>query len=211
MDVLPTHSPDKEAKLDVKAPATAAASNESSLAFGKEKAQAEPGSGNSDKPDKKKRWFGKDKSKEDTPKDDEAKDEPPPIKPASIVSLFRFATRKELALQFFGLFVAACAGAALPCMTIVFGQLVTLFTDFGTVSRQIAQEGLTPATAAALEAAKSNLKKEVGNCALYLMAMGLGMFILTYTYMVIWNYTSEAQSKRLRETYLRAVLRQEVS
>ncbi|BEI85684.1 hypothetical protein CcaverHIS002_0510850 [Cutaneotrichosporon cavernicola] len=201
-----TRSPDTSQQVDDKVPVPANESNESSIAFGTEKQSAEPVP---EKAGKKRRWFSK--SVKDTTKDEDEDDKPPPIKPVSLVSLFRFATRTELILQFFGLAIAAGAGAALPCMTLVFGQLVTLFTDFGTVARQIAQEGLTPATAAALEIAKRNLKKEVGNCALYLMAMGLGMFILTYTYMVIWNYTSEAQSKRLRESYLRAVLRQEIA
>ncbi|TXT05131.1 uncharacterized protein COLE_06451 [Cutaneotrichosporon oleaginosum] len=203
-DKHPTHSPDTGADLNEKAPPpTAAGSNDSSLALGTEKVKAEPVSTKTAQSEKK-GWFGKSK-KEVAPKDDDNADEPPPVKPASIPSLFRFATRRELALQYLGLFIAACAGAALPCMTIVFGELVTLFTDFGTVSRQIAVEGLTPATAAALERAKANLKSEVGNCALYLMAMGFAMFILTYSYMLIWNYTSEAQSKRLREAYLRAI------
>ncbi|GMK59760.1 hypothetical protein CspeluHIS016_0803660 [Cutaneotrichosporon spelunceum] len=158
---------------------------------------------------KKKPWFGmRDKG---AAKGEDEEDKLALIKPVSLASLFRFATRKELVLQFIGLVIAACVGGALPCMTLVFGKLVTLFTDFGTTMRQIAQEGLTPEAEAALQFAKRNLKKEVGYCALYLMAMGLGVFILTYTYMLIWNYTGEVQSKRLREKYLRAVLRQEIA
>lgn len=37
------------------------------------------------------------------------------------------------------------------------------------------------------------------------------MFLCTYAYMFIWQWTGEHNSKRVREQYLQAVLRQEVS
>lgn len=75
---------------------------------------------------------------------------------------------------------------------------------------QISQGGLTPETAAALQAAKDDLKTQSGHNALYLMAIGIGMFLATWLYMFIWNVTGELNSKRIRERYLAAVLRQEV-
>lgn len=211
----PTLSPTAETRAsdyvnDHKAP-TAETSNESSLGLDgmneKTPQLAPPSTEIKTKTKNQGLFGGKSDSKGDKPASD---DERPGIKPASIGSLFRFATRFEMTINIIGLLIAAIAGAALPCMTIVFGRLVSLFTNYGMVMRQIANEGWTPAGEDALVAAKAALKKESGNCALYLMAMGFAMFFLTYTYMLIWNYTSEAQSKRLREAYLRAVLRQEV-
>lgn len=40
---------------------------------------------------------------------------------------------------------------------------------------------------------------------------GLGMFAVTYTYMYLWVYTGEAISKRIRERYLQAVMRQDIA
>lgn len=40
---------------------------------------------------------------------------------------------------------------------------------------------------------------------------GIGMFICTYIYMYVWVYTGEVSAKRLRESYLRAVLRQDIA
>ena len=37
------------------------------------------------------------------------------------------------------------------------------------------------------------------------------MFVCTYTYMYIWVYTGEVNAKRVREAYLRAVLRQDIA
>jgi len=131
-------------------------------------------------------------------------------KPVGLFALFRFATPFELGLNLIGLVLAAAAGATQPLMTIIFAKLTTAFTDFGIISREIASDGLTPELVNRLAAARVHLRKEAGNCALYLMAIGIGMFLCTYAYMLIWNYTSEAQSKRMRERYLAAVLRQEV-
>ena len=40
---------------------------------------------------------------------------------------------------------------------------------------------------------------------------GVGMFICTYIYMCTWVYTSEATAKRIRERYLKAILRQDIA
>lgn len=37
------------------------------------------------------------------------------------------------------------------------------------------------------------------------------MFLCTYTYMVVWVYSGEVNTKRLRERYLRAILRQDIA
>lgn len=39
---------------------------------------------------------------------------------------------------------------------------------------------------------------------------GVGMFVCTYLYMYIWVYTGEVNAKRVRERYLKAVLRQDI-
>lgn len=37
------------------------------------------------------------------------------------------------------------------------------------------------------------------------------MFVCTFTYMYIWVYTGEVNAKRIRERYLKAVLRQDIA
>lgn len=132
------------------------------------------------------------------------------LKPVGLFALFRFATPFERMLNLIGLVIAAAAGATLPVMTIIFGKLTSAFTNFAIITAQIHAEGSNAAVQAALDEAKRHLKKEAGNCALYFLAIGIGMFVTTYAYMLIWNFTSERQGKRIRERYLRAVLRQDV-
>lgn len=40
---------------------------------------------------------------------------------------------------------------------------------------------------------------------------GIGMLFCTYIYMVIWVWTGEVNAKRIRERYLKAVLRQDIA
>lgn len=40
---------------------------------------------------------------------------------------------------------------------------------------------------------------------------GIAMFVCTFTYVYIWGYTGEVSTKRLRESYLQAILRQDIS
>ena len=37
------------------------------------------------------------------------------------------------------------------------------------------------------------------------------MFVCTFAFMYIWVYTGEVNAKRIREKYLRAVLRQDIA
>lgn len=40
---------------------------------------------------------------------------------------------------------------------------------------------------------------------------GVGMFVCTYIYMCAWVYTAEVTAKRIRERYLKAILRQDIA
>jgi ATP-binding cassette subfamily B (MDR/TAP) protein 1 len=43
------------------------------------------------------------------------------------------------------------------------------------------------------------------------VCIGIGLFVCTFIYMFVWVYTGEASAKRLREHYLRAILRQDIA
>ncbi len=136
-------------------------------------------------------------------------DTPPPS--TSLFSMLRFLTLSEAILASFGLVLAAISGALMPLMTLVFGTLTTSFTDFGRVTYMIAAEGSSPELQAALELAKQEVMRSARTACLWMVGIGLGMFFTTYCYMVIWNYIGEINAKRLREAYLRSVLRQEIA
>ncbi|KAH7885321.1 P-loop containing nucleoside triphosphate hydrolase protein [Phlebopus sp. FC_14] len=138
------------------------------------------------------------------------------VPPIPFTSLFRYSTRSELFLNAIGLVAAAAAGAAQPLMSLLFGNLTQDFVSFGTAEQiyfQAVAAGNANQTAEALqalEAAAAEFRHSAAADASYLLK-GLGMFVCTYVYMYIWVYTGEVNAKRIREHYLRAILRQDIA
>ncbi|KAG6837188.1 hypothetical protein H0H93_013415 [Arthromyces matolae] len=133
----------------------------------------------------------------------------PEVPPISFTQLFRFTTKLELLANFLGLICAAAAGAANPLMSLLFGNLVQQFVSFTTITH-LADNG--DATAASeIPAAAAHFRSVAAKDASYLTYMGVGMFICTYIYMYVWVHTGEVNAKRVREKYLRAVLRQDIA
>ncbi|OCF58535.1 ATP-binding cassette, subfamily B (MDR/TAP), member 1 [Kwoniella mangroviensis CBS 10435] len=164
---------------------------------------------------KKKGLFARSKKNKeiDEKKSKEKEDEANLLPPVSFFALFRFSTPLEMVGMVIGLILAVAAGAAQPLMTLIFGRLTTSFTNYAVIAQQISSSGLTLSQDQLdqLQSAKDDLKTQSGHNALYLMAIGVGIFFTTWVYMFIWNVTGELNSKRIREKYLRAVLRQEIA
>ncbi|KAF9242522.1 P-loop containing nucleoside triphosphate hydrolase protein [Melanogaster broomeanus] len=139
------------------------------------------------------------------------------IPPVAFTDLFRYSTPFEFIIDALGLVAAAAAGAAQPLLSLLFGRLTQDFVGFGDAAStyyQKVQTGNVTATAAAqqaLDIAAAEFRQSAAVNASYLVYMGVGAFVCTYTYMVIWVYTGEVNSKRIREKYLEAILRQDIS
>ncbi|KAF9242528.1 P-loop containing nucleoside triphosphate hydrolase protein [Melanogaster broomeanus] len=139
------------------------------------------------------------------------------IPPVAFTDLFRYSTRFEILIDAIGLIAAVAAGAAQPLMSLLFGNLTQDFVDFGDAQLTYYEElqtGNATAIAAAqqaLDAAAAGFRRNAAADASYLVYMGVGLFVCTYAYMVIWVYTGEANSKRIREKYLQAILRQDIA
>ncbi|TFK40835.1 P-loop containing nucleoside triphosphate hydrolase protein [Crucibulum laeve] len=133
----------------------------------------------------------------------------PEIPPVSFTQLFRFSTKYELFIDFIGLIAAAAAGAAQPLMSLLFGNLTQDFVNFGTTLNQ-ANNGNATAAARIPEAAAA-FRHSAALSASYLVYIGVGMFACTYIYMYVWVYTGEVNAKRVREHYLKAILRQDIA
>ncbi|KAJ4482117.1 P-loop containing nucleoside triphosphate hydrolase protein [Lentinula aciculospora] len=132
----------------------------------------------------------------------------PELSPASFTEMFRFSTKKELILDFIGLIAAVAAGAAQPLMTLLFGKLTEAFVSFQIVVNAMNQGDQTAQQV--FPSVAAGFRSESSKDALYLVIIGIGMFVCTYAYMYIWTYTGEVNAKRIRENYLQAVLRQDI-
>ncbi|QRW06531.1 ABC transporter transmembrane region [Ceratobasidium sp. AG-Ba] len=171
----------------------------------------------------KRKWFGRKEGtaeKEKAVEVEAATQAEPAIPPASFTSLFRFSTPFELTLDAIGLVAAAAAGAAQPLMSLLFGRLTQSFVDFTTA--------IIKGNPAEIQDARVFFEKEAAKDALYLVFIGMHVsyywmfFALTspdryrhvrlhIIYMYFWIYTGEVNSKRVRERYLQAVLRQDIA
>ncbi|KAJ6585057.1 P-loop containing nucleoside triphosphate hydrolase protein [Mycena capillaripes] len=141
--------------------------------------------------------------------DETAVDKPAQLPPVDFLTLFRFSTPLELFLDAIGLVAAAAAGAAQPLMTVLFGKLVNQFVEFQVIINEIQNGNVT--AEAELPAAAAGFRHQASLLAIYLVIIGGGMFLCTYTYMYVFVYTAEVNAKRIRERYLKAVLRQDVA
>ncbi|KAK0548355.1 hypothetical protein OC845_003627 [Tilletia horrida] len=135
----------------------------------------------------------------------DSKEEPQAYR-ATLKDLFRYATRWNHFFNFIGIACAFAAGASQPLMTIVFGNLTTSFLDYQSILSRGADAPIEE-----LLRARSDLQSKVNRDALLLVYIGTGMFAATYIYMATWVYTGEKITKRIRERYLAAILRQEVA
>ncbi|GAA6016489.1 hypothetical protein JCM11491_002338 [Sporobolomyces phaffii] len=124
----------------------------------------------------------------------------------SYMGLYRFTTRFEMILNAVGILFAVAAGVAQPAMTIAFGNLTNSFTNFASLPLRYGAN--IPADV--LSAARSDLFSNVKDGVLILVYIGIGSFVATYIYMGFWVYTGEVATRRIRERYLKAVLRQNV-
>ncbi|EEB94871.1 hypothetical protein MPER_06250, partial [Moniliophthora perniciosa FA553] len=100
-----------------------------------------------------------------------------------------------------------------PLMTLLFSKLVNGFVNFGGIVKLMQSDDPDVAAQARndLPQAGAEFRQNAANLAMWLVVIGCGIFIATYIYMYFWVYTGEVNAKRIREKYLRAVLRQDIA
>ncbi|OCK82170.1 ABC transporter-like protein [Lepidopterella palustris CBS 459.81] len=108
-------------------------------------------------------------------------------------SLYRYSTKVDLVIIAISSFCSIAAGALLPLMTVIFGQLAGTFQGLflGTLDR---------------DAFNSELRRY----SLYFIYLGIGEFVFTYIFTLGFIYTGEHMSGKIREKYLAAILRQNI-
>ncbi|KAJ6264894.1 ABC multidrug transporter mdr1 [Drechslerella dactyloides] len=113
-------------------------------------------------------------------------------------TLYRYASRGDLTILLISHAASIAAGAVLPLMTIVFGNLAGEFAHFMSV-----RPGEDPD-------APRRLLDTVEKLTLYLVYMGIGEFVLVYFSTVVSIHIAERISGKIREQFLAAILRQNI-
>ncbi|CAG8447136.1 15414_t:CDS:2 [Acaulospora colombiana] len=139
----------------------------------------------------------------------------------SYFQLYTFATKKDWVIMIIGLVFAGAAGAAMPLMTIVFGQMIDYFTEF---QKHVISPDL--------------FTSKINYYSLFFVYLAIVTFFSTYFSMAAWVYTGERLliipcvvdffaslrltnlstrfvliriTRQIRERYLRAILRQNIA
>jgi ATP-binding cassette, subfamily B (MDR/TAP), member 1 len=116
-----------------------------------------------------------------------------PIASIKFKQLYRYATTWDLVFVAIGSICAIGGGAVMPLMTVVFGNLAGSF------------KGLVLGT---LDV--SSFPALLSHYTLYFVYLAIGEFVLIYFAMVLFIYTGDHISAKIRQQYLAAILRQNI-
>ncbi|XP_026331957.1 multidrug resistance protein homolog 49-like isoform X2 [Hyposmocoma kahamanoa] len=132
--------------------------------------------------------------------------------------LYRFAERWELGMLFLGLILATVNGLFVPLGVIIYGEFTSLLID-RTVQKGTSTSTITLAlfgggrilTNASKEANRLALIEDSQAFAIGTVIFSVAQFIAAAISVDIFNYIALKQIERLKEKFLRAVLRQDIS
>lgn len=107
--------------------------------------------------------------------------------------IYRYASRNDLIIIAISTVAAIASGAAIPLMTVLFGNIQHTFQQrfFGGMSYD-------------------DFVGELNKFVLYFVYLGIGEFIVTYICTVGFIYTGEHISAKIREHYLESCMRQNI-
>ncbi|KAG8377946.1 hypothetical protein BUALT_Bualt08G0086700 [Buddleja alternifolia] len=108
----------------------------------------------------------------------------------SFFRLFAAADKFDYVLMFIGSIGACLQGAALPVFFVLFGRMINSLGSLSTDPHRFSSE--------------------VSKYALYLVYLGLGVWLSAWTGVACWTQTGERQTDRLRLKYLQSVLRKNI-
>ncbi|KAI0847840.1 P-loop containing nucleoside triphosphate hydrolase protein [Daldinia vernicosa] len=110
-----------------------------------------------------------------------------------VLTLYRYSSRNDLIVMAVSSICAIAGGAALPLMTVVFGNLQNSFQGFflGTVGYDAFMDEMT-------------------TLVLYFVYLAIGEFVTIYIATVGFIYTGEHISAKIREHYLESCMRQNI-
>ncbi|ETN40911.1 uncharacterized protein HMPREF1541_05191 [Cyphellophora europaea CBS 101466] len=106
--------------------------------------------------------------------------------------LYRYATRWDQVLLVIASITAIAGGAVMPLMTVVFGNLSGTFQSF------------------TLGDGTLDFKATLNRYVLYFVYLAIGEFVLIYVSTVLFIYIGEHITSKVRQEYLKAILRQNI-
>ncbi|KAI5863830.1 multidrug resistance protein [Durotheca rogersii] len=113
---------------------------------------------------------------------------------SAYLRIFRYGAPTEYTMQVVAVFCAVACGVGMGMVNLVFGEFITVMTDY--VTSQSTPEQFTS------DAAKLSL---------YFFIIGIGRFFLSYGYGVLFTLAAHRIARNIRHAYLKAGLRQDIA
>lgn len=130
--------------------------------------------------------------------------------PVSFLKLYSFADRFDVIAQILGIIGALGNGVIFPVFTVVFGEILD---DIGiTYYRAVYASFLTGGPDAPLpDDAKNAISDNVASTVPKFMYLGVGGMVAAFLQVFFLIYSSIRQTNKMREMYLKSVLKQDIS
>lgn len=112
---------------------------------------------------------------------------------SGVGNLYRFSTTNDILIMIVSGICSIAAGAALPLMTVIFGQLAGTFANYF-----------------AGESSKAEFNHTINHMVLYFIYLGIAEFVTIYISTVGFIYVGEHISGKIRAQYLAACLRMNI-
>ncbi|KAI1085644.1 multidrug resistance protein [Whalleya microplaca] len=112
---------------------------------------------------------------------------------AGIATVYRYSSKHDLIIMSISALGAIAGGAALPLMTVIFGNLQSTFQGYfqGTITHDAFTD-------------------KMASLVLYFVYLAIGEFVTIYVATVGFIYTGEHISAKIREHYLESCMRQNI-
>jgi ABC-type multidrug transport system fused ATPase/permease subunit len=124
---------------------------------------------------------------------DDAEKEKAPPQLISLRELFKFASPTDYVFIFIGTISAMVHGSTFPAMTIFLGDIITAVVTYD-----------------GSEAGKILLESNVADGVIKMCIVGGCTMLFSYLQMSCWIISGENQAKRIRESFFKAIIRQDV-
>ncbi|GAB1320227.1 GTPase-activating protein [Madurella fahalii] len=112
-----------------------------------------------------------------------------------MATLYRYSSRNDILIIIVAAICAIASGAALPLMTVVFGNLQGTFQNYFTPGSTMTYDEFVG---------------ELSSLVLYFVYLAIGEFVTSYVATVGFIYTGEHISAKIREHYLESCMKQNI-
>ncbi|CAK4078009.1 unnamed protein product [Aphanomyces euteiches] len=120
-----------------------------------------------------------------------------------LAKLFTYADATDRMLMVVGAVCAAGAGLSQPLQILLFGDVLNAFNP-PTISTSVQ---VTPEMQQMM---KDQMSDNISSVSLKFVYVGLGVIVCGFGQVACWSITASRQGKRIKQEYIRAILRQEI-